>query len=154
MKVWYKMLEIKTLTRDHELWQTVAEYASGCSWQPVGTDFSNNMKNNNFTDWERVFSAIENGNIAGFCAITKTSSSFGDTYSPYIGMVFVGEDNRGNRISEKLCLTAIEYAKSIGFDKVYLYSDHVNLYEKYGFVKIDEKQAHWGTMQSIYERKT
>jgi len=37
---------------------------------------------------------------------------------------------------------------------VYLVSDHVNLYEKYGFVKIDEKPAPWNpdAMETIFMR--
>ncbi|MCL2343968.1 MAG: hypothetical protein FWC62_08760, partial [Firmicutes bacterium] len=41
-------------------------------------------------------------------------------------------------------------AKELGFDRVYLTTDHVNLYEKYGFVKIDEGLAYYGDVESIY----
>ena len=143
-------MEIKSLIYGDDLWQSVAEYANDCSWQPTGTYLSNRMKNNEFLDWERVFAALENNVIVGFCALTKTTVAFGGAYTPDIGFVFVGELFRGNRISERLCLSACEYAKSIGFDKVYIYSDHVNLYEKYGFVKIDEQDAPCGVKQSIY----
>ena len=141
------------ITRNGELWLPVAEYAKNCSLQETGAYLANRMKNNEFTDWERVFAALEDGNIAGFCTLSKTSAVFGDTYSPYIGFIFVGEPYRGNRISEKLCSAAAGYAKSVGFDRVYLYSDHVNLYEKYGFVKIDEREAPWGVMLSIFMRR-
>jgi N-acetylglutamate synthase-like GNAT family acetyltransferase len=30
------------------------------------------------------------------------------------------------------------YAKELGFEKIYLVSDHVNLYEKYGFSVIEK----------------
>ena len=46
------------------------------------------------------------------------------------------------------------HLKGLGFDKVYLVSDHVNLYEKYGFVKIDEKEAPWGAMETIFMHLT
>jgi Predicted acetyltransferase len=147
-------LKIKALVYGDALWQSVAEYASECSWQTTGEFLSERMKSNGFSDWERVFVALENGNIAGFCDLSKTSNEFVDRYAPMLGFLFVGEACRGKRISEKLCLFVAEYAKSVGFDKIYLYSDHVNLYEKYGFVKIDEKQASWGAMQSIYARST
>jgi len=73
-------------------------------------------------------------------------------YTPYIGFIFAGEPRRGNKISERLCLAAFNYAKSVGFDRVYLVSDHINLYEKYGFVEIDRKEAPWGAMQTIFCR--
>ena len=147
-------MDIKVLTYDDDLWQSVSEYANNCSWQETGAYLSNLMKNNEFSDWERVFVALINDHIAGYCTLSKNSKSFGDAYSPNIGFVFVGEPYRGNRVSEKLCLFATEYAKSIGYNKAYLYSEHVNLYEKYGFLKIAEREAPWGAVQSIFMRYT
>jgi N-acetylglutamate synthase-like GNAT family acetyltransferase len=148
-------LEIKTLTYcDKELWEEVAMYAGNCSWDVTGKYLSSLMKNNGFSDWERVFVALENHFIAGFCTLSKTSSVLNDIYTPYVGFIFVGEPYRGNRVSEKLCFFAINYAKTVGFDKVYLYSELVNFYEKYGFIKIDEKEAPWGEKLSIYMHYT
>jgi N-acetylglutamate synthase-like GNAT family acetyltransferase len=46
------------------------------------------------------------------------------------------------------------YAKEHGFEEVYVVSSHINLYEKYGFVQIDEKQDVWGNAEKIYVRAT
>ena len=147
------MTKIKMLTYDDDLWQIVAEYAANCSWQPTAGYFAHRMEQNDFSDWERVFAALKNRDVIGFCALKKSSTNFGDEFSPYIGFMFVDEAYRGNRISEKLCSSAIEYAKTIGFTKVHLCSEIANFYEKYGFVKIDERQApDYGAMLSIYER--
>lgn len=64
--------------------------------------------------------------------------------------MFVGEKFRGNRLSQKLIVNAMAYAKELGFEKIYLVSDHVNLYEKYGFSVIDKKIAPWGAEEKIY----
>ena len=47
---------------------------------------------------------------------------------------------------------ALQYVEELNIDNVYLVSDHDNLYEKYGFVKIDEKYAPWNSdiMETIY----
>ena len=47
---------------------------------------------------------------------------------------------------------AMAYLKSVGFDRVYLVSDHENLYEKYGFTVIGQGKAYWGAMEKIYMR--
>jgi len=147
-------LEIKTITcHDKELWKKVAAYAENCSWGDTGKHLANRIKTNEFLSWERVFIALEDNNIAGFCALSEKSSVVNE-YSPHIGFIFVDEFYRGNRISEKLCVSAIEYARIIGFDKVYLYGDLVNFYEKYGFTKIDEKDSSWGAKLSIYMYST
>ena len=52
--------------------------------------------------------------------------------------MFVSELYRGERLSEGLIRVAINYAKKIGFNEVYIVSGEIGLYEKYGFVKIDE----------------
>lgn len=134
--------EIKSLTFNDELWEQVSQYARNCSWG-VGEVLSNQMNNHVFSDWERVFVALVDNQIAGYCTLQKTDCIPNVPYTPYVSAVFVGEPFRGNRISEKLCLYAICYAKSLGFDRVHLVSNHVNLYEKYGFVKIDAKPAPW-----------
>lgn len=72
-------------------------------------------------------------------------------YTPYIGYMFVDEIYRGNRLSQQLILYAMNYFKSVGFDKVYIVSDHINLYEKYGFHVVDCKIAPWGSEEkNIY----
>ena len=146
-------MQIVALRYGDALWTQASEYARDCSWR-AGKKLSQLMDINGFSDYERVFVALSKGRIAGFCTLTKTDCIPDVTYAPYIGFVFVDEQYRGNRISEKLCLSALQYAKLAGFDKVYLVSGEVNLYEKYGFVKIDERLSNWGAMQSIFVRDT
>ena len=146
-------LEVKILTTNDPLWAKTATYAEGCSWK-AGANLSKMMQNNDFSDWEKVFVAIVDNNIVGYCTLQKESCIPSLDYTPYIGFVFVGESYRGNKISEKLCKSAADYAKSCGFGNVYLISDHVNLYEKYGFIEIDKKEAPWGAEQTIFMRKT
>ena len=146
-------MHIESLIYSDKLWQGVAEYAQNCSWG-AGANLSKQMKEGHFSDWERVFAAFDGDHIVGYCTFAKNDCIPNVPYTPYIGFVFVGEQYRGKRISEKLILSALAYAKKLGFDKVYLVSDHVNLYEKYGFVKIDEKEAPWGAMETIFMHMT
>ena len=67
--------------------------------------------------------------------------------------MFVDEEYRGNRLSQKLIQYSMDYLKSIGFDKVHIVSDHENLYEKYGFEIIDRKIAPWGSVEKIYMQR-
>ena len=90
-----------------------------------------------------IFVAFEDNHIVAYCTLTKTDCIPNVPYTPYIGYMFVGEQYRGRRISQKLINFVLEYAKGLHFNKVYLVSDHINLYEKYGFIKIDEKPAPW-----------
>lgn len=147
-------MTIKPIVFGDELWEFVTQYANDCSWS-AGKNLAKKMTDNGFYDWERVFVVLYGDNIAGYCTLAQTDCIPNVTYTPYIGYVFVGEQYRGNRFSEKLIQFTLEYVKEIGFEKVYLVSDHINLYEKYGFIKVDEKPAPWNpnTVETIFMHK-
>lgn len=145
-------MEFKCLTVENAEWLATIEYAKNCSWS-AGKFLANDMADNIFTDWERVVVAIEQGKIAGYCTVTKSDCIPNLSYTPYIGFLFVGEEYRGKRLSQKIIEFSMAYLKQVGFTEVYLVSDHVNLYEKYGFEVIDRQIAPWGEEEKIYMQK-
>ena len=105
------------------------------------------MRKDFFKDWERVFAAFEDDEPVSFCTLTeKDELDPKYPYTPLIGFVFVDETHRGKRISEKMIKAVLEYAKTIGYDKVYIMSGEKGLYEKYGF-------SYMGDFESIYGGK-
>ena len=142
-------MNIEILSPSSPLWEPVAQYADACSWG-AGKALARDMRSGAFTDWERVFAALDGERVCGFCTAAKTDCIPDVPYTPYIGFVFVDEACRGRRLSQKLIQAAMAYLKSVGFDRVYLTSDHENLYEKYGFTVIDRKTAFWGAEEKIY----
>lgn len=145
-------MKFTTITSSDEMWSRVRNYAESCSWK-AGKSLANDMDNNEFKQWERVIVAFYNEKICGYCTVAKTDCIPNVCYTPYIGFMFVDEEYRGNRLSQKLIQYAMDYLKSIGFDKVHIVSDHENLYEKYGFQVIDRKIAPWGSEEKIYMHK-
>ena len=149
-------MTITPLTRADARWDTVADYAAGCSWS-AGLLLAHRMRSGSFHDWERVFAAwTDGGNLAGYCTLTADDCLPDVPYTPYIGMLFVGEPHRGHRLSERLLQAASDYAASLGYSRVFLISDHVGLYEKYGFMKADERPAPWnpGQTETVFFRHT
>lgn len=142
---------IKKITNEDSLWESVAKYADHCSWR-AGKFLARQMRANEFTGWERILVVIDDNNIAGYCTLARTDCIPEVPYSPYIGYMFVDEQYRGHRLSEKLINYALQYAKELNFEKVYIVSDHVNFYEKYGFEKIDERTVPWDldSVESIF----
>lgn len=145
-------MEFELLTSYSKRWQSMIRYAEGCSWS-AGKALANDMKNCAFTDWERVLAALDDGKICGFCTVSKTDCIPDADYTPYIGFVFVDEGYRGRRLSQSMIQYAMAYLKSVGFDRVYLVSDHENLYEKYGFAVIGHGKAFWGPIEKIYMQR-
>jgi N-acetylglutamate synthase-like GNAT family acetyltransferase len=144
-------MEIKQIFQNDELWQKTIDYGKNCSWK-AGAFFAKQMEENKFTEWERLFVAIDDNNIAGYCNFVRNDCIPDVKYTPYISCIFVEEQYRGNRLSEKMILTVMEYAKILAFNEVYIVSNHINLYEKYGFIKIDEKKDYWNRDEKIYKR--
>ena len=146
-------MTFSTITSSDELWNKTRDYAFACSWR-AGKYMAKLMNKNAFSEWERVIVAMDDdGTICGFCTVVKEDCIPNSKYFPNIGYVFVDEAYRGHRISQKMLRYASEYVKQIGFDKVYLVSDHENLYEKYGFIVVDRVIAPWGEEEKIYEQK-
>lgn len=145
-------MQLKLLLPSDPLWQETIRYARNCSWK-AGRTLALQMENGAFSEWERVLAAVEGQRICGYCTVAKTDCIPGLSYTPYIGFIFVDENHRGRRLSQRMIDFAAEYVKSIGFEAVYLISDHHGLYEKYGFHVIDRQMAPWGTEESIYCRQ-
>lgn len=133
--------------------KTVEAYIRTSSWVG-GARLADMIKNNEFSEWETAFLAIADNRIIGFCTIMKEDYYPENRYYPWISNVFVDEKYRGSRISGRLIDFAVRYAKEHSFDKVYIPTDIIGLYEKYGFTKIDELKNYEGNIDSIFMRKT
>lgn len=131
------------------LWEKVIWYANDCSWE-AGPLLAQKMIENDFSDWERVFVAIEDDKIVWFCTFTKEDWISDCEYAPFVGFMFVDEGYRGQRLSERLIDSVEEYAKTLDFKNLYIVSDHRWLYEKYGFNKIDESIDIQGRRETIF----
>ena len=143
-------MEIYAMTDTHEKWESVAAFAEKCSWR-AGKYLAELMRGSYFRDWERVFAAFENGRPVGFCTLTeKDELAPKYPYTPLRGFVFVDEAFRGKRISEKMIKKVLEYAKGIGYDKVYIMSDEKGLYEKYGFSLMGEYETVYGGSEQLF----
>lgn len=145
-------MNIKRLKNTDDLWKKLIEYSNNCSWM-AGKHLSTIMKNNSFQDWESVFVVLNNDEIVGYCTFLKTDYYPNNKYFPWISTIFVDEKYRGHRISEILINKTIEYAKTLNFKKVYIPSDIVGLYEKYGFKCIDKLENYDGDFDNIYEKE-
>lgn len=131
-------MKIYTMKQKHQYWNQTIEFASNCSWT-AGQSLAERMSSNEFLEWERVMVAVDNDKIIGF-AVFSERDGLPEEYNqtPYISLVFVDEEYRGERISQKLIQHIINYAKELGYKTIYLKSEHRGLYEKYGFEKIAE----------------
>lgn len=126
-------LEIRKVDRDTDLAGKLIRFVENFSWEEVKEHILWVLRTWKFTDWETVFVAIADGQIVGMASIMKADYYSLPEIYPWISSVFVTEEYRGHRISEKLINFANVYAKEAGFIRTYIPSEHIGLYEKYGY---------------------
>lgn len=133
------------------LWRSLADYAENCSWV-AGPHLAGMLREGRFSGWEAPFAALLDGSVIGYCTFLKTDYYPDNRYWPWISSIFVDEEYRGQGVCGMLISAAIEYARSCGFKTVYIPSDMVGFYERYGFRKIDELTNYGGDVDNIFAR--
>lgn len=84
--------------------------------------------------------------------VTNDFISRMDLY-PWICAIFINAKYRGNAYGSLLIEKAKDDASKAGFDAVYLSTDHIGYYEKYGFNYIGQGYHPWNEESRIYECK-
>ena len=113
-------MEIQLIKHGHPFWEKTVRYAMNCSWK-AGPVLAEKMTNNDFQNWERVIVAVEGEEIVAYCTVLeKDELPEQFEYTPFIGFVFVDEKYRGKRLSERIIEQAIEYAKGLGYRKIFI----------------------------------
>ena len=144
-------MEIIHLTPAHPLWNVTIDFAENCSWV-AGKHLAGMMRENRFVGWETMFAAVEDGVPVGYCTFLKEDYYPENRYFPWISSIFVTEALRRRRICGQLIAAACEYARSVGFLRVYIPTDITGLYEKYGFEMIDTLTNYAGDVDMIFTK--
>ena len=97
---------------------------------------------------------LEKDGIIMGCAglITNDFISRMDLY-PWVCAVFVDPNYRGLNYGSLLLEKAKKDSLKAGFDALYLCTDHIGYYEKYGFQYIGKGYHPWNEESRIYEMK-
>lgn len=147
------MTEIHLMAQGHPCWEETMDFARNCSWR-AGPHLAEKMRKNDFLPWERVIAAWVDGQPAGYCTFAAQDELPEDCgFSPFIGFVFVDEHFRGRRLSGLMLEKAVDYARELGYDKVYIMSGEIGLYEKFGFEKLGDYKTIYGAVDQLFVRE-
>lgn len=72
---------------------------------------------------------------------------------PWIGFVFTFPEYRGHRYAERLIERCEEIAREHSVKNIYICTDHIGLYEKYGFSYLENRVDIYGEDSRIYIKK-
>ncbi|TJZ76257.1 GNAT family N-acetyltransferase [Chitiniphilus eburneus] len=96
----------------------------------------------------------DEGEIVG-CAglITNDFISCGDLW-PWLCALYIEPAQRGRALGRLLIEQARHDSAAMGFNSLYLCSDHVGYYERYGFTRIGIGYHPWGESSGVFEANT
>ena len=99
----------------------------------------------------QTYIAISNNQVVGMYQIAMDDDiDIRPDYYPWLVNVYVDEKNRGQGICTILLDHAKNKFKELNIKRVYLNTDHVNLYEKYGFKYLETIETFKGQRTKIY----
>ena len=141
---------VRKVDSETPLAEQLLEFVRNCSWTEVKEHIADKVRKWEFTDWETMFVAMAGDQIIGMVSVLKEDYyPLPDVY-PWVSTVFVSEEYRGLRISEKLIACANDYLRENGFSKSYIPSSHVGLYEHYGYSYIMDITNYGGTDDHLF----
>ena len=146
-------ITLKKVDKGTDRAEDLLEFVKSFSWNEVKEHTVRVIKNWEFEEWETPFAAMADGRIIGMVTIMKTDYYPVPEIYPWISTLFVSEEYRGMRISKKLIDFANLYAEDLGFDKTYIPSEHVGLYEKYGYTYIKDIVNYGGDTDRLYAKE-
>ncbi len=77
-----------------------------------------------------VLGLFDNDNFIGFISLFKYDGNY--DYTPWYATMYVKSEYRGKHYSKILNDALLEECSSLGYDKIYLKSELINYYEKFG----------------------
>lgn len=101
----------------------------------------------------RLLMLTDGDDLVAFCTLAEKDDIQPTVLTPWIGFVYTFPAYRGNHYAGMLLKHAEELAKKDGFDSVYISTNHVGLYEKYGYSFLTETNDINGENTRVYKKQ-
>ena len=102
----------------------------------------------------RWYVAVENDTIIGCFGIIPDDFMKDSAFGPWLAAIYVEPDHRGRGLGGTLLNHAVKEAGLAGFDKLYLNTDHVGYYERYGWQYVGDFPHTAGDDARVYVIET
>ena len=94
--------------------------------------------------WGDLYLLMDGENLVSFATMTGQDAVRDENLTPWIGFVFTQPEYRGHHYAGQLLAHAERAAANRGYSKIYIATDHVGLYEKYGYSYQENRIDYWG----------
>ena len=101
----------------------------------------------------KVLLLTEGDELISFCTYAEKDDIQPTELTPWMGFVYTFPEHRGHRYVEKLFEEIERIAKEKGNPEVYISTNHIGLYEKYGCEFIAQMNDMDGTPSRVYVKK-
>ena len=145
--------EIKEVEKGSNLAEELIRFVKNSSWDEAKEHIAGLIRNWEFTDWETMFAAVVDERIVGMVSVMKTDYYPLPDISPWVSCLFIDEEYRGHRISEKLIAYANAYLRKQGFDISYIPTEHAGLFEHYGYHFVKDIVNYGGGTDHLYKKE-
>lgn len=102
--------------------------------------------------WAKLFLLTDGKTLVSFVTLSSQDCIADLNMTPWLGFFFTAPEYRGNRYGKRLIDHACGVARSNGYNRVYLATDHIGLYEKYGFEYFESRIDIYNEESRIYVR--
>ena len=99
--------------------------------------------------WGELYLLMDGENLVSFATFTGQDSIRDESLTPWIGFVYTSPAYRGHRYAGQVLSHAESVAVSRGYSKIHIATDHVGLYEKYGYTYQENRIDCWGSDQRV-----
>ena len=94
--------------------------------------------------WGDIYLMMDGASIVSFATLTGQDSVRDETMVPWTGFVYTAPEYRGHRYAGQLLRHIEGVAAEKGYSRLFLSTDHVGLYEKYGYAFLENRLDYWG----------
>lgn len=96
-----------------------------------------------------LYLLMEGDTLVSFLTLTRQDSVRDESLYPWIGFVYTVPEFRGHRYAGLLLAHAEKIAAKQGHTRVHIATDHVGLYEKYGYTYLENRIDFWGSDERV-----
>lgn len=122
-----------------------------CSWDAGKFLYSLIEENKReILGWNYIYALVDNETVISFCSLSQRDCIEDERITPWIGFVYTQEAYRGHHFSKLVIHHALNQAKLLGYQRVYLATDHIGFYEKYGFQYLENRRDIYNEISRIY----